>query len=68
MYCDALYSYHLCTYILVVSPLAPYKADLVSLVVPVMRGLEQSLVVGGLDLCRGLLTLPGYLDHNQVLN
>ena len=50
------------------SPLAPHKADLVSLVVPVIRGREQRLVVVGLDLCRGVLTLPGYLGHKEVLD
>jgi DNA repair/transcription protein MET18/MMS19 len=42
------------------------KTELISLVVPVVRGAEQSLVETGLDLVRGLLGLKGNLDHKEV--
>jgi DNA repair/transcription protein MET18/MMS19 len=48
------------------SPLDPHKSALISLLVPVIRGREQSLVEAGLDLCCALLSLPSYLENKEV--
>lgn len=48
------------------SPLDGHKSALVSLVISVIQGREKALVVAGLDLWCGVLTLPGYLEPKEV--
>ena len=43
------------------------KAELLSLVVPCVRGRTESLVEPGLDLCRGVLVLRGFLNREEVI-
>ncbi|CAI8049147.1 MMS19 nucleotide excision repair protein homolog, partial [Geodia barretti] len=48
-------------------PLDNLKTELISLVVSSVRGGTQSLVETGLEVCRGLLVLRGFLDDKEVL-
>jgi hypothetical protein len=48
-------------------PLDNLKTELISLVVSSVRGRTQSLVETGLDVCRGLLVLRGFLDDKEIL-
>ena len=47
-------------------PLDNLKTELISLVVSSVRGGTQSLVETGLEVCRCLLVLRGFLDDKEV--
>jgi DNA repair/transcription protein MET18/MMS19 len=59
----------LAMYIIILEPcpLDNLKTELISLVVSSVRGRTQSLVETGLDVCRGLLVLRGFLDDKEIL-